>query len=570
MDCQGKSTKLSPTGTNAHHFHIRSDGTDVDPNSTVVSSQKLDSGNVKSSEKLKPRIPACSSQSTTTLNFYRKPLPDSCIGFGSDAGINLFKSAMQHEFMNIYFLLGPQLRTQDEPAYCGLTSLVMVLNAFAVDPGVVWKGVWRWYHEDMLDCCAKLAKIKQRGITASQLTCAARCNQLEAEHVNVTHHSSIDVFRERVKQSCAGNGSCIICSFNRAVLQQTGTGHFSPIGGYHPVEDCLLILETARFKYPPYWVRLEKIWEAMNSVDTETGAPRGYIILTKSNRQPSLMWKISSDYNIFADVRQSFNHLFAQIIQFLRSDFDATKSRDEQMLKVADKILQLSTTCNSSMEYLLRIRSFGKNIQKLSLEHQGALEELICAIEKTRAFHLFYSNCVGKRKINLYEDQQRLFNPFEGIDVLQGCALSTEQSPSQVFTRRSSVAAFTSPYCLAMLIHMLPALESLTGKNQSFNLSRSYLGAINDYVAKDMATAAQAAGTYETLMAAQGPSIPGPSRISYSLLSLNSNPIKVRDVPSATDRSNRVVGDLIGWQMFYNEVSELQEQLSQVFICHPI
>ena len=33
-------------------------------------------------------------------------------------------------------MLGPQLRTQDEPAYCGLSSLVMVLNALAVDPGI--------------------------------------------------------------------------------------------------------------------------------------------------------------------------------------------------------------------------------------------------------------------------------------------------------------------------------------------------------------------------------------------------------------------------------------------------
>ena len=46
--------------------------------------------------------------------------------------------------MECYFPLAAQLRTQDEPAYCGLTTLVMVLNSLAVDPGRVWKGAWRW------------------------------------------------------------------------------------------------------------------------------------------------------------------------------------------------------------------------------------------------------------------------------------------------------------------------------------------------------------------------------------------------------------------------------------------
>ena len=57
---------------------------------------------------------------------------------------------------------------------------------------------------------------------------------------------------------------------------QTGTGHFSPIGGYHVGRDMALILDVARFKYPPHWVPLPLLWEAMGSVDVATGRPRGY------------------------------------------------------------------------------------------------------------------------------------------------------------------------------------------------------------------------------------------------------------------------------------------------------
>lgn len=57
---------------------------------------------------------------------------------------------------------------------------------------------------------------------------------------------------------------------------QTGTGHFSPIGGYHAERDMVLILDVARFKYPPHWVPLSLLWEAMESIDESTGRHRGY------------------------------------------------------------------------------------------------------------------------------------------------------------------------------------------------------------------------------------------------------------------------------------------------------
>lgn len=65
---------------------------------------------------------------------------------------------------------------------------------------------------------------------------------------------------------------------------QTGSGHFSPIGGYHTESDMVLILDVARFKYPPHWVPLSLLWEAMNTVVEVTGRHRGYayIIIVKS------------------------------------------------------------------------------------------------------------------------------------------------------------------------------------------------------------------------------------------------------------------------------------------------
>jgi hypothetical protein len=51
--------------------------------------------------------------------------------------------------------------TQAEPAYCGISTLVMCLNAANVDPRQTWKGPWRWYTESMLNCCVDLEVVRE-------------------------------------------------------------------------------------------------------------------------------------------------------------------------------------------------------------------------------------------------------------------------------------------------------------------------------------------------------------------------------------------------------------------------
>ena len=65
-----------------------------------------------------------------------------------------------------------------------------------VDPKRVWKGPWRWYHEDMLDCCVPLDIIKQKGITLEQFRCLAICNTLRAQTVKATDKVTIQDFRQ--------------------------------------------------------------------------------------------------------------------------------------------------------------------------------------------------------------------------------------------------------------------------------------------------------------------------------------------------------------------------------------
>lgn len=51
-------------------------------------------------------------------------------------------------------------------------------------------------------------------------------------------------------------------------------------GGYHRELDLVLVLDVARFKYPPFWVPLKTLWEGMEEKDSLTGECRGYFVIS--------------------------------------------------------------------------------------------------------------------------------------------------------------------------------------------------------------------------------------------------------------------------------------------------
>ncbi|XP_021722236.1 glutathione gamma-glutamylcysteinyltransferase 1-like isoform X2 [Chenopodium quinoa] len=237
-----------------------------------------------------------------TAGLYRRVLPSPpAIDFASTEGKKLFIEAVQDGTMEGFFKLISYFQTQSEPAYCGLASLSMVLNALAIDPGRTWKGPWRWFDESMLDCCEPLEKVKSKGIPFGKLTCLAQCAGANVQAFR-TSESSISEFRNYVK-ACSISDEChVISSYHRGIFKQTGTGHFSPIGGYHGGRDMALILDVARFKYPPHWVPLSLLWEAMDTVVEASGQRRGYVLISRQQHEPGLLYTLSCKHENRASI----------------------------------------------------------------------------------------------------------------------------------------------------------------------------------------------------------------------------------------------------------------------------
>jgi glutathione gamma-glutamylcysteinyltransferase len=215
--------------------------------------------------------------------FHRRSLPTDAIAFSSPEGRGLFSEALATEGMNGYFPLAEQFHTQSEPAFCGLGSLVVALNALSIDPGRTWKGPWRWFAEEMLDCCAPLADVRERGVDVDELACLARCNGADVE-IHRGDASSLQTWRAALAMAASGE-AVVVASYDRAAMGQTGSGHFSPIGGYHLHKDLALILDVARFKYPPHWVSAERLWLAMQGIDPATGQARGWLVIGRAERR---------------------------------------------------------------------------------------------------------------------------------------------------------------------------------------------------------------------------------------------------------------------------------------------
>lgn len=214
--------------------------------------------------------------------FHRRELKAPCVSFSSTEGRELFKGALASGYLDVYFPLAEQYSTQAHPAFCGLSSLAMVLNALLIDPKRVWNGVWRWFSEEMLDCCDDVDLIKLQGINMPKLNCLAKC-QGAATVLKFGSEVSIEELREDIKNSCSNHEHpMIIASYNRKILNQTGSGHFSPIGGYNADKDMILILDVARFKLPAHWAPLDTLYEAMQSIDKDTGKSRGYMLVSSS------------------------------------------------------------------------------------------------------------------------------------------------------------------------------------------------------------------------------------------------------------------------------------------------
>jgi hypothetical protein len=161
----------------------------------------------------------------------------------------------------------------------------MVLNSLGVAaPPVSEYGAFTGFTQDNLfnprtEKILPQALISRRGMTLDQVGAIAAAYGLG---VQVVHASAVSAaqFRAAAAAALGTRGQYVIVNYLRTALGQQQYGHISPLAAYDTVSDRFLILDVARYKYPPVWVRSADLYAAMNTVDAANdGKTRGYVLV---------------------------------------------------------------------------------------------------------------------------------------------------------------------------------------------------------------------------------------------------------------------------------------------------
>jgi hypothetical protein len=156
---------------------------------------------------------------------------------------------------------------QSNASFCGPTSIINVLHSLH-RPG----------NQSMVLQDTGISTVMgylPGGVTLDQLAEIAR--RKVGSNVSVLRDLDLVSFRDHLRHANDVSRRYVI-NFTRGPLFGTGGGHHSPIAGYLGDEDLVLVLDV-NDKYGPWLVKAERLYDAMNTVDTGARKKRGLLLI---------------------------------------------------------------------------------------------------------------------------------------------------------------------------------------------------------------------------------------------------------------------------------------------------
>ena len=185
-----------------------------------------------------------------------------------------------------FFAMQPYVETQQNLAFCGPASIVAVMNSLGTPrPAESRLYPYTFYTQDNIfnpdtQRVKSFVMVSVRGMTLADMT-----NFFAALGVKATAYYAdamdAEKLRALLKDALANPNARVVANFQRKLLGQEGGGHQSPLAAYDAASDSVLMLDVAKFKYPPAWIPLDELLAAMRDVDADTGKSRGLVVVEK-------------------------------------------------------------------------------------------------------------------------------------------------------------------------------------------------------------------------------------------------------------------------------------------------
>ncbi|MEM7595518.1 MAG: phytochelatin synthase family protein [Cyanobacteria bacterium P01_A01_bin.83] len=207
-----------------------------------------------------------------TPEIARQELPSNLISHESVMGEQLLAES---KFNADYALLKSNFVSQSRRAFCGVASSVVALNSLRRDQSTITQSTI--FNHKTREVIHPL-KVTFGGMTLAQLNGILQAHQLNTKLVYAAD-INIAKFRSLAQKNLSNPNDIMLVNYRRPALNQPGGGHISPIAAYHQQSDRVLILDVAAYKYPPTWVRLEDLWNGINSLDQTSNRSRGLIMV---------------------------------------------------------------------------------------------------------------------------------------------------------------------------------------------------------------------------------------------------------------------------------------------------
>lgn len=212
-------------------------------------------------------------------------LPKNLIKFHSPEGERLLIESKARED---FFPLSTQFVTQNNQAYCGVASMVMVLNSLEIPaPPAPQYSPFHVFTQDNFFDNEATRKVLDPTVAARQGMTLDQLGQLlDSYHVNVkvfhAGDTSLQDFRKLASENLKQPNNFVIVNYLRKEIGEEKGGHISPLAAYNQQTDRFLILDVSRYKYPPVWVKTADLWKAMATVDPASSKTRGFVFVSRN------------------------------------------------------------------------------------------------------------------------------------------------------------------------------------------------------------------------------------------------------------------------------------------------
>lgn len=199
-----------------------------------------------------------------------------------------------------YWQLSTTFAEQITQTYCSVASAITVLNALPirkpVDPKYAPYGYFTQsnYFSPQVTRIISPQTVLSMGMTREEMTRTLAANGTHA--TSIAGDTLTDASLRALLQKALGDdGQFVLANYLRANLAQVGGGHWSVLAAYDAQSDRVLILDVAKYKYPPVWVGIGTLRDAIATVDSTSGKSRGLVLVSApmTFRRPICLTSIS-------------------------------------------------------------------------------------------------------------------------------------------------------------------------------------------------------------------------------------------------------------------------------------